>query len=107
MLDWLRYIFYTGADERENLPEKNRMTGSHLRQGGSSWTTPPAAAVPAQRTGTQPDPPQPRSPGPTLLQQPIEEFVEKLERSDVIPANHKCRAEAAQTLSNDGSRSNG
>ena len=47
------------------------------------------------------------SPGPNLLQQPIREFVEKLWRSDVIPANHNCRAEAAQTLSNDGSWSNG
>ena len=37
---------------RENQPVQNRTTGRHLRQGGSSWTTAPAAAVLAQRTGT-------------------------------------------------------
>ena len=41
------------------------MTERHLRQGGSSWTTAPAAAVHAQRTGTQPGTPQPRSPWST------------------------------------------
>ena len=45
--------------------------------------------------------------GPTLLQQPIQEFVEKFERSDVIPTNNNCRAEAAQALSNDESGSDG
>ena len=62
MLDWTRYILYTGADERGNQPVQNRMTGRHLRQGCSSWMTAPAAAVPAQRTGTQPGTPQLRSP---------------------------------------------
>ena len=60
--DWLPYIIFTGADERENQPVQNRTTGRHLRQGGSSWTTAPAAAVPAQRTSTRPDTPQLRSP---------------------------------------------
>ena len=59
--DWLRYILYTGANERENQPVQNRMTGRHLRQVGSSWTTAPAATVHAQRTGTQPGTPLPRS----------------------------------------------
>ena len=45
--------------------------------------------------------------GPTLLQKPIQQLVEQLQRSDVIPTNHKCRAEAAQTLSCYWSRSNG
>ena len=63
MLDWLRYILYTGADECENQPAQNRRTGCHLYQGGSSWMTAPAAAVHAQRTGTQLGTPQPRSPG--------------------------------------------
>ena len=54
MLDWIRYILYTGADEHGNQPVLNRTSGRHLHQGGSSWTTTPAAAVPAQRTGTQP-----------------------------------------------------
>ena len=62
MLFWTRYILYTGVDEHEDQPVQNRMTGRHLRQGGSSWTTAPAAAVPAQRTGTQPGTPQPSSP---------------------------------------------
>ena len=61
MLHWLRYILYTGANERENKPVHNRMTGRHLRQGGFSWTTALAAANPAQRTGTQPGTPQPCS----------------------------------------------
>ena len=46
-------------------------------------------------------------PGPTLLQKTIQELVKKLERSHVIPINHNCRVEAAQTLIYDGSRSNG
>ena len=62
MLNWLRYIIYKGADERENQPAQNKMTGRHLRQGGSSWTTTPAAAVPAQTTGTKPGTSQLRSP---------------------------------------------
>ena len=62
MLDWLRYILYTGANERGNQPAQNRMTGRQLRQGGSSWTTASTAAVPAQRIGTQPGTPQTRSP---------------------------------------------
>ena len=45
--------------------------------------------------------------GPTLLQKAIQELVKKMERSDVIPTNNNFRAEAAQTLSNDGSRSHG
>ena len=61
MLDWLRCILYAGADERGNRPAQNENRGRHLRQCGSSWTTGPAAAVPAQRTGTQPGTPQPRS----------------------------------------------
>ena len=62
MLDWTLYILYTGVDERGNQPVQNRMTGRQLRQGGSSWTTAPAAAVPAQKTGTKPGTPQLRSP---------------------------------------------
>ena len=54
MLDWTRYILYAGDDERGSQPVQNRMTVRHLRQGASSWTTAPAAAVPAQRTSTQP-----------------------------------------------------
>ena len=45
--------------------------------------------------------------GPTLLQQPIQEFVAKLERSNIVPTNHNCRTEATQAVYNDGSRSNG
>ena len=33
-------------------------------------------------------------PGPTLLQKLIQELFKKLERNDVIPINHSCRAEA-------------
>ena len=62
MLDWTRYILFTGADQRGNQPLQNRMTGRQLRQSGSSWMNGPAAAVPAQRIGTQPGTPQPRSP---------------------------------------------
>ena len=62
MLCWTRYILYTGPDERVNQPVQNKMTGRHLRQGGSSWMTPPAAAFPAQRTSTQPGTLQLRSP---------------------------------------------
>ena len=51
---WTRYIFYTSADEHGDQLVQNRPTGRHLRQGSSSWTTTPAAAIPAQRTGTQP-----------------------------------------------------
>ena len=61
ILDWIRYILHTSADEHGNQPVQNKMTGPHLRQGGSSWTTTPAAAVPAQRTGIQPCMPQLRS----------------------------------------------
>ena len=73
MLDWLRYILYTGADQRGNQHVPNKMKGCHLRQGGSSWTTAPAAAVPAQTTGTQPGTPQPRSPwfNPSRAARPI------------------------------------
>ena len=72
MLDWPQYILYTGADESGNQPVQNRMTGRHLRQGGSSWTPAPAAAVPAQRIGTQPGTPEPRSPwsNPSLAAHP-------------------------------------
>ena len=63
MLDWTQYILVTGA----NQPLQNRMTGRQLRQGGSSWMTGPAAAVPAQRIGTQSGTPQFRS----LLVQPF------------------------------------
>ena len=54
MLDWTRYIYYTGADERRNQPVQNGTIGRPLRQGSPSLTTAPAAAVPAQRTGFQP-----------------------------------------------------
>ena len=54
MFDWIRYILYTGADEHEDQPVQNKTTGSHLHQCSSSWTTAPAAAVPAQGTGIQP-----------------------------------------------------
>ena len=64
--DCLRYILYTGADEHESQPVQNRTTGRHLRQGGSSWTTAPAAAVLERRTGTQPGTPQPRFPWSSL-----------------------------------------
>ena len=47
------------------------------------------------------------TPGPILLQQPIQEFVEKLKRSNLVPTNHNCRTELTQTLSNDGAWSNG
>ena len=80
------------------------MTGRHLRP---TWTTAPAAAVHAQRTGTQPAMPQPRSPWSNPSPAAHPNFVKKLERSDVIPTNHNCRAEATQSLFNDGSRSNG
>ena len=83
------------------------MTGRHLREGGSSRTAAAAAAVPAQRLVLSPARLNLAPLHPTLLQQPIQEFVEKLEGSDVIPTNHNCRAEAAQALSNDVSRSNG
>ena len=36
--------------------------------------------------------------GPTVLQKPIQEICKQLERSDVNPTNHNCRAEAAQIL---------
>ena len=36
--------------------------------------------------------------GPAFLYKPLPELVEQLERSDVITTNHKCRAEAADTL---------
>ena len=61
MHDWIRYILYTGADEHANQPVQNRTTRRPLLQGGSSWTTDPATAVPAQKTGIQPCTPQLRS----------------------------------------------
>ena len=54
MFDWVPYIRFTGADEHGNQPVPNKTKGHHQRQAASSWTTAPAAAVPAQRTGTQP-----------------------------------------------------
>ena len=101
MFDWIRYILYTAADEKRNQPLQNKTTGRHLRQGGSSWTSAPAAAVPAERTGTQPCTLQLRTSGPLLLQNSIQELVEQLERCDVSFTNHKCRTEAAHTLSYD------
>ena len=52
--DWIRYILYTGAAQHENQLLQNKTTGRPLCQGGSSWRTAPAAAVPVQRTGAQP-----------------------------------------------------
>ena len=36
--------------------------------------------------------------GPAFLYKPLPDLVEQLERSDVIPISHKCRAEAADAL---------
>ena len=98
---------YTSADECRSQLMQSRLTGRHLRQGGSSRTTAAAAAVPAQRTGTQPGTPQPRSPWSYPFPVAHPRVCWKLERSDVIPPNHICRAEAAEALSNDGSWCNG
>ena len=100
MLCWTRYIIYIGANERRNQPAENRITGCHLRQGGSSWTL-----FLHKKLVLSPACFNFAPPGPTLLQKPIRKLVKKLERSDVIPTNHNCRAEAAQALSYDGSRS--
>ena len=54
MHDWIRYILFTGADEHGHQHVQNKTTGRSQRQGGSSCTTAPAAAVPAQTTGIQP-----------------------------------------------------
>ena len=52
--DWIPYKPYSGAAEQGNQLVQNRTIGHPLRQGGSSWKTAPAAAVPAQRTVTEP-----------------------------------------------------
>ena len=54
MFDWIAHILFTGADEHGNQPVQNITKECHQRQGAPSWRTAPAAAVPAQRTGTQP-----------------------------------------------------
>ena len=107
MLDWLQYIIYTGADERENQPVQNRTTGRHLRQGGSSWTTAPAAAVPAQRTGTQPGTPQLRSPWSNISPAVHPGVCWKIGKEQRHPHQPNLQGRTAQALSNDGSRSNG
>ena len=46
-------------------------------------------------------------PGSTLLQQPIQELDEELQRSNIVPTNHNRRAKTTQTLSDDRACSNG
>ena len=53
MLDWIRLINYTGADEHGNQPVQKRAKRRPQRHGASSWTTATATAVPAKRTGIQ------------------------------------------------------
>ena len=48
MHDWIRYILYTGGDEHGNQTVQKKTTVSLLCQDGSSLTTAPSAAVPAQ-----------------------------------------------------------
>ena len=104
--NYIRYILLKGAAEHGNQPVQNRTTGRPLIQGGSSWTTSPAAAVPAQKLVLNPACLNFATSRPALLQKPIHELVEQFKRSDVIPTNHKCIAEGAHTLSYERSWSN-
>ena len=100
MLDWTRYKLYTGSDERRNQPVRNRTTGRHLRQGGSSWTTGPAAAVPARRTNTQPGTLQLRSPpGPTFIRSPSKSLLNSWRGATSFPATTiACRSSSDPVL---------
>ena len=87
MHDGIRCMLYTSAHEHGNQRVQIKTTGRPLRQGGSSGTTAPAAVFPPKKTGIQPCTLQLRSLWSTPFLNPIQELVEQLEMSDVIPTN--------------------
>ena len=107
IFDWIRYIFYAGADKHGNQLVQNRKTDFTYVRAAPAGRQLQLPLFLHKRLVLSPTRFNFAHSGLTFLQKTIQELVEQLERSEVIPTNCNCRAEETGTLSYDRSRSNG